>query len=402
MNSLFSSVVSSFDARSVNELAARIGEPSQTVTRSIEPIAATLLGGAASKSANSSWTGQLFSLVSSTPSEINISHLAAGGHASVGAAPLLDSGKKFLALLFDGNEASVTDALGKSTGLRASSIAPLLGLVAPVILSSLSRVTRERGLSQNALGSPLAGEGAGVKSMLPAGIASLFGVAASAAPPRPSAIGAVRETESPLAIGVIKEAPKGVSPWLWIIPALLIGGLLLWWFSRPKETVVATAPVVAAAPSLGEIITSKLPDNTDLKFPQNGVEGRLLAFIQDPNKVVDDNVWFDFDRLLFDTDSATLRPESQDQLANIAAIMKAYPNVHLKIGGYTDSTGDPQHNLKLSQERAEGVVQSLVALGVAPDRLEAQGYGQDHPVADNASEAGRAQNRRISMSVRQK
>ena len=63
MNSLFSSVVSSFDARSVNELAARIGEPSQTVTRSIEPIAATLLGGAASKSANSSWTGQLFSRV---------------------------------------------------------------------------------------------------------------------------------------------------------------------------------------------------------------------------------------------------------------------------------------------------------------------------------------------------
>jgi outer membrane protein OmpA-like peptidoglycan-associated protein len=139
-----------------------------------------------------------------------------------------------------------------------------------------------------------------------------------------------------------------------------------------------------------------------LNIPWNGVEARLLAFIQDPSKGVEPATWFDFDRLLFNTDSVTLRPESQEQLGNIAAILKAYPNVHIKIGGYTDNTGDPQSNLNLSQERANGVRAELVALGISPDRLEAQGYGEQFPVADNSTAEGRAKNRRVSMRVTQR
>jgi K(+)-stimulated pyrophosphate-energized sodium pump len=89
-------------------------------------------------------------------------------------------------------------------------------------------------------------------------------------------------------------------------------------------------------------------------------------------------------------------------LGNIAEILKAYPNDHIKIGGYTDNSGDAQHNLNLSQERANGVMAELVALGIAPDRLEAQGYGDQFPVASNSSEEGRAKNRRVSMRVTQK
>jgi outer membrane protein OmpA-like peptidoglycan-associated protein len=128
----------------------------------------------------------------------------------------------------------------------------------------------------------------------------------------------------------------------------------------------------------------------------------LLAFIQGPSNGVSPATWFDFDRLLFNTDSATLRPESREQLGNIAAILKAYPNVHIKIGGYTDKTADSQHNLMLSQDRANGVMAELITLGVAPDRLEAQGYGEQYPVADNSTVEGRARNRRVSMSVTQK
>jgi outer membrane protein OmpA-like peptidoglycan-associated protein len=149
-------------------------------------------------------------------------------------------------------------------------------------------------------------------------------------------------------------------------------------------------------------VVRTLPGNVLLNIPQNGVEARLLAFIQDPSKGVDLVTWFDFDRLLFNTDSATLRPESQEQLANIAAILKAYPNVHIKIGGYTDNTGDPQRNLRLSQDRADAVMADLIALGVSRDRLEAQGYGDQFPVADNSTAEGRAKNRRVSMRVTQK
>jgi outer membrane protein OmpA-like peptidoglycan-associated protein len=139
-----------------------------------------------------------------------------------------------------------------------------------------------------------------------------------------------------------------------------------------------------------------------LNIPPNGVEARLLAFIQDPARSVGQATWFDFDRLLFNTDSATLRPESQEQLRNIAAILKAYPNVRIKIGGYTDNTADSQYNLRLSQDRANGVKAELITLGVAPDRLETQGYGEQFPVADNSTVEGRARNRRISMRVTQK
>ena len=117
---------------------------------------------------------------------------------------------------------------------------------------------------------------------------------------------------------------------------------------------------------------------------------------------MDKETWFDFDRLLFQTGSSKLKPESQEQLENVAAILKAYPKVKVKIGGYTDNTGDSVANLKLSTERAESVRKSLEELGVEASRLSSEGYGEEHPVASNDSEEGRAKNRRISLRVTEK
>jgi len=105
---------------------------------------------------------------------------------------------------------------------------------------------------------------------------------------------------------------------------------------------------------------------------------------------------------LFDSGQATLQPASQEQLTNIAVILKAYPQVKVRIGGYTDNTGDPAANLQLSQQRADNVMAELTRLGVAPSRMSAQGYGQENPVADNATEEGRQKNRRISLQVTEK
>jgi K(+)-stimulated pyrophosphate-energized sodium pump len=93
---------------------------------------------------------------------------------------------------------------------------------------------------------------------------------------------------------------------------------------------------------------------------------------------------------------------SQEQLKNIAEILKAYPNVNVKLGGYTDNTGNAASNQKLSEDRATSVREELVNLGIDKDRLEAEGYGQEHPVASNDTEEGRAQNRRISIRVTKK
>ena len=155
--------------------------------------------------------------------------------------------------------------------------------------------------------------------------------------------------------------------------------------------------VKAAWAALGDHVSRKLPDGTE--HPKLGVENRLLDFIDDPAKSVDKNTWFDFDRLLFDTGQATLRSASQEQLQNVAAIFKAYPEVKAKIGGYTDNTGSKEGNQKLSADRANNVSAALTGMGIDSSRLSAEGYGEEHPVADNSTEEGRAKNRRISLRV---
>ena len=137
-------------------------------------------------------------------------------------------------------------------------------------------------------------------------------------------------------------------------------------------------------------------------MPERGIESKLIAFIDDPNRPVNDTLWFNFDRLLFATNAATLEPSSQEQLRNIAEILKAYPKVNVKIGGFTDNTGDPAFNQSLSQQRAEHVQQELITLGTSPNRVDAEGYGERHPVADNLTEEGRAQNRRFAVHVTKK
>jgi outer membrane protein OmpA-like peptidoglycan-associated protein len=140
----------------------------------------------------------------------------------------------------------------------------------------------------------------------------------------------------------------------------------------------------------------------ELEVAANGVEAKLISFIDDKSRAVDDTSWFTFDRLEFETASATLLPGSQPQLRNIAAVMNCYPNVNIKVGGYTDNVGDPASNLKLSQARAENTAAAIVTHGIARNRLEAEGYGEQHPVASNDTAEGRQRNRRIDLRVTRK
>lgn len=159
------------------------------------------------------------------------------------------------------------------------------------------------------------------------------------------------------------------------------------------------APAVAPTAALTKLA---LAGGGDIEASGTGVESQLLAFITDTTAQIDKTKWFDFDRLNFETGSAKLTADSKAQVDNMAAILKAYPAVKIKIGGYTDNTGKPENNLALSDSRAKAVSETLVGLGIAADRLEAEGYGEQFAIADNATPEGRAKNRRISVSVRAK
>ena len=99
----------------------------------------------------------------------------------------------------------------------------------------------------------------------------------------------------------------------------------------------------------------------------------------------------------FDVDKATLRADAQPVVAEINKLLSADPALKLSIEGHTDNTGTPAHNQALSTGRALSVLGALVGLGVDPARLQSKGFGQDKPLADNASEDGRARNRRVEL-----
>jgi outer membrane protein OmpA-like peptidoglycan-associated protein len=102
----------------------------------------------------------------------------------------------------------------------------------------------------------------------------------------------------------------------------------------------------------------------------------------------------------FDTGKATIRPESEKILAEVASMLAAQPQLRLAIEGHTDNVGSASANKPLSQQRAQAVVTSLAGRGIAGARLTAAGFGSEKPVADNATEAGRAKNRRVELVKR--
>lgn len=106
-----------------------------------------------------------------------------------------------------------------------------------------------------------------------------------------------------------------------------------------------------------------------------------------------------FGDVLFDLNKADLKPAAQGNLRKLAAFLKDSPERQVLVEGFTDSTGADAYNQSLSERRAESVKRALVHHGINGSRITTQGLGKDYPVADNASESGRAMNRRVEVTI---
>lgn len=103
--------------------------------------------------------------------------------------------------------------------------------------------------------------------------------------------------------------------------------------------------------------------------------------------------------VLFETDSAKLAPSALGLVGRIADVMRNRPNLKVSVVGHTDSTGDYNYNIRLSERRAKAFVDALIREGVAANRLTGVGVGPQSPVATNDTVEGRAQNRRVELVV---
>lgn len=101
----------------------------------------------------------------------------------------------------------------------------------------------------------------------------------------------------------------------------------------------------------------------------------------------------------FDSNSSQLKPAGAQTLTGVAMVLKEYDQTRVNIVGHTDSTGSRQLNMRLSQQRAESVGSSLITQGVDAGRLSMTGVGPDQPVASNTTESGKAQNRRVTVTL---
>ncbi|OCK49951.1 sodium-translocating pyrophosphatase [Chryseobacterium sp. CBo1] len=136
-----------------------------------------------------------------------------------------------------------------------------------------------------------------------------------------------------------------------------------------------------------------LGNQSQLYFLYNDIKNKDKAALN-PDR------WYTIENLYFETGSSDLKTGSETQLANLAELMNAYPDLKIKLGGYTDNTGSEETNLKLSNLRAQTAKLKLLEMGIAGDRVEAEGYGSQHPVCpENDTEECQAINRRIDIRV---
>ncbi|MGE5646421.1 MAG: OmpA family protein [Acidobacteriota bacterium] len=412
-DSLLGSLRNMIDQRGLAGIARSTGESDQSVARGMESSIAAVLNGVANKADDPGALRNLLDASSSSAAR-DATWDRVTSAASDASSPIVSEGRRLVSSIFGSSESTVVDSISRDSGLRAGSVTTMLSLAAPLVIGYLGRRVRDGGMTVSGLGSLLRSDMGNIRNALPSGLADIW----RGSEARSEARG-VRDDRTPAAAQGAEPARRSLG-WLW--PVIALGALLLalLWFGRGRHREQASvAPpqpmgqqrpirtdeanrVPEAAQNLGQFVKRTLPDRVDINIPERGVEARLLAFVQDPNRPVDRTTWFDFDRLVFDTGSANLRPESKEQLDNVAAILKAYPNVHIKVGGYTDNVGNADQNMKLSQDRAAAVVAELTNRGIDASRLTSEGYGQEHPVADNSSEEGRMQNRRVSMRVTQK
>lgn len=370
------------------------------------------------------------SAASALPALVTATPAADGG--------LLGRGTELLRSVLGSGYAPAVEGVSQQAGGRSSTVSSLMSMAVPVVLGLLGRHAATNNLDASGFNSYLGEQKSSIVSALgslPSGLGNLLGglglgtaasvgsnlgntVTAAASRTGAAVQGAAREVET---------AATSPSRWPWLL-LLLAGIAALVYFMRgcnnettPAATTTTTRTMAAAAMAAptgrydtgtgnyiydtGANTTLKLADGTTLTVGDNSTEARLFNFLNDKGQTVSDNKtqgWISLDRVYFNTGKSTLTDASLAQFKNLAAILKAFPDASLKLGGYTDTQGAAAKNLLLSADRANAARMAVVSNGIAPGRVAAEGYGQEHPLTGNDTPEGRAQNRRVDVRVTKK
>ena len=274
MSTMLASLSSMLKRSDIEGVAQNLGESEQAVSRGMDLSAASIFSALSRKSGDSEMMRQVTDLASKTPANA-LSSAVSGGQYNSPGSPLMAGGERLLSWVFGGSQGGVLNSISRETGLRAAAASTIMGLGASSVLSFLGSRVRDEGMTATGLSGFLQREGANLKSVLPASFSEAIPTTGHTEPPPFTVRTAAPAATLPPAV---YAETRHRSPWMWLLPLLAVLLGLIWFAARPRPR-----PVVLM-PNLGSFITMALPDGTALHVPANGVEGRLLAFIRDPNR----------------------------------------------------------------------------------------------------------------------
>lgn len=415
---------SMFSRDFTSNAANQFGESESSVDKFLSAGIPTILAGFLSKSETTDGANTIHkAAVEAEGSGIlgNLGSLFARGAANSNTG--VSSVMNLISKLFGERWSALSSLIANYSGVKQGSASGLLGLIVPVILGALGKQVKDNNLSASGLASWLLGQKENIVNAAPSGfnLASALGL---------SSLGSLGLGAANMASGVKRpvdtttssysesETSSGGNKWLLPLLILLALGALVWYFMKGKkvdDTVVATdtmvtTPVDNTATTTTTTTTRtltevSLPNGTKLQAYPGGIEDQLIQFIQSDEyrNATNDQLkerWFNFDDLNFEFGTTTLTAESQRQLDNIAAILKAFPDAKIKVGGYTDKKGDDAQNKKLSDDRAKAVKKALTDAGVGAQVPEAEGYGEEFATVDeNASDEERLADRKTAVRL---
>jgi outer membrane protein OmpA-like peptidoglycan-associated protein len=412
-----------FTAEFTNHASSALEENTSGISKALSAIIPTSLAGILNKSTSgTAGANDVFEMAKSS-----VNNVSSGNN--VGLSSDQEKGNSLLSRLFNGNQSAITGAISSFAGIKDSSTSSLMAMALPSIFGLLGRHAEQNNLSASGLAGFLSSQKDHIMQAMPAGLTSLAGMLGLS-----SLQGAASHLKSPDLktahptshssiddVKTISERPTGK----WLVPLIVILIVIagLWYFSRscnetrPSTATVTDTTAASNKKDSGTAMTSTPPDTTagsikvqlpngkQLEANKGGIEDQLVTFLNSDWKSLSDdslkNRWFNFDNLNFDLGTATITPTSEKQLDNIAEILKAYPDAKIKIGGYTDASGNAADNKKLSQDRANAAKAGLDKRGVGSQVIGAEGYGSQYAkYPASASDDQRALDRHVSVSVR--
>ncbi|WP_210150666.1 OmpA family protein [Chryseobacterium scophthalmum] len=410
----------------VSQAASQLGESEAGISKAVSGLLPVIVGGLANNSDNPA----VLDSISNASSQGVLGNLLDTASNNSMVSGLLSS-------IFGDKLSGIINTIATYAGISNNSSSSLLNLVTGATVGSVGKYAAENNLDKSGISSLLNDQKGVVSTLLPAGLslASLnvgdwakgykFDNDNDTIASTPHEEPKVEVTRSVADGGTFPNNPtpsEGGSIWKWLLPLLLLiaAGYFLWKQCEKKETTTTTTvsgdslntvnDTMSTQNDTTTMTTTKVDEDIDLngmalKGYKGGLEDQMITFLKSDgykNAANDDALkdkWYDFDHVNFKIGSAnTLEAGSEGQLQNLVAILKAYPDAKIKIGGYTDKTGDEAKNKKLSSDRAHFIKDWLGKQGVGAQVIAADGYGSEFAKVDaSASNEERAVDRKMSV-----